>query len=260
MSTTMRVTLADDHAEGRRSEDPDQLDQQGQPVVTANQVSKGKVITQSRATQTPWVEEEEEEEEEEKKEKKEEEKKEEKEEKKEEKRDTISINSLSIDSNEPDFFNDRSDGIEKTMEKTAIERTVDMDAIFDIERPPENKEEASNITMPPLSPIEQACLDFCIELLNQRITQQEYDSALVCAIAVLGVHKNSFRTPKNYPPILSRVIKVARFIVVKKAIELSNKPKEEDAAKLPSSIDHTDWDSTYGGSLLPSSPGRKGCL
>ncbi|QKX57734.1 uncharacterized protein TRUGW13939_04853 [Talaromyces rugulosus] len=99
----------------------------------------------------PWVEEEEEEEE-------------------EKERDTMLIDSLSMDSNEPDFFNDRSDGIEKTMEEMAIGRTVDVDAIFNIERPPENKEEASNITMLPLSPIEQACLDFCIELLNQHIT------------------------------------------------------------------------------------------
>jgi len=216
-------------------------------IPPTRQVSKGKVITRSGATRAPWVEEEEEEEGEE-------------EEEEEEERDTMSIDSLSVDSNEPDFFNDRSDGIEKTMEETAMGRTVDVDAIFDIERPPENEEEASNITVPPLSPVERACLDFCIELLNQRITRREYDSALVCAAAVLGVREGGFRTPEDYPPILSRVIKVARFMVVKKAVELSDEPEEEDAAELPSSMDHTDWDSAYGGSPPPSSPGRKGCL
>ncbi|QKX55373.1 uncharacterized protein TRUGW13939_08565 [Talaromyces rugulosus] len=149
----------------------------------------------SGATRAPWVEEEEEEEGEE-------------EEEEEEERDTMLIDSLSVDSNEPDFFNDRSDGIEKTMEETAMGRTVDVDAIFDIERPPENEEEASNITVPPLSPVER----------------------------------------------------VARFMVVKKAVELSDEPEEEDVAELPSSMDYTDWDSVYGGSPLPSSPGRKGCL
>lgn len=37
-----------------------------------------------------------------------------------------------------------------------------------------------------LSPLQEACLDFCIELLNQRIQVHEYDCALVCALAVLG--------------------------------------------------------------------------
>jgi hypothetical protein len=33
----------------------------------------------------------------------------------------------------------------------------------------------------------KACLKFCTELLQQRITRKEYDSALICALAVLGV-------------------------------------------------------------------------
>lgn len=33
---------------------------------------------------------------------------------------------------------------------------------------------------------EQACLEFCVELLNQRQRSHEYESALVCAMAVLG--------------------------------------------------------------------------
>jgi hypothetical protein len=37
-----------------------------------------------------------------------------------------------------------------------------------------------------MPPIEQACLEFCVELLNQRHRTHEYESALVCAMAVQG--------------------------------------------------------------------------
>ncbi|BCR90106.1 uncharacterized protein ACHE_51304S [Aspergillus chevalieri] len=37
-----------------------------------------------------------------------------------------------------------------------------------------------------MSPMERACLEFCIELLNQRHRAHEYESPLVCAMAVLG--------------------------------------------------------------------------
>jgi hypothetical protein len=62
--------------------------------------------------------------------------------------------------------------------------------------------------------IEQACLEFCVELLNQRHRTHEYESALVCAMAVQGWGEARWRDPDSYPPILSRVIKVARFMVV----------------------------------------------
>lgn len=41
-----------------------------------------------------------------------------------------------------------------------------------------------------LSKIQKACLGFCIELLNQSISRREYNSALVCALAVLGVKED----------------------------------------------------------------------
>ncbi|KAJ0412938.1 hypothetical protein BJY00DRAFT_320302 [Aspergillus carlsbadensis] len=67
-----------------------------------------------------------------------------------------------------------------------------------------------------MTPIEQACLEFCIKLLNQRHRTHEYESALVCAMAVQGWGPGEarWRDPSSYPPILSRVIKVARFMVV----------------------------------------------
>ncbi len=79
-----------------------------------------------------------------------------------------------------------------------------------------------------LTKIQRACLKFCIELLNQSITRKEYDSALVCALAVLGVKEDGWKGPEQYPPILSAVIKVARFIVVQKALELSEPFEDEE--------------------------------
>ncbi|KAF9890012.1 hypothetical protein FE257_006692 [Aspergillus nanangensis] len=71
-----------------------------------------------------------------------------------------------------------------------------------------------------MRPREQACLEFCVELLNQRHRTQEYESALVCAMAVLGRGERGWQGPDSYPPILSRVIKIARFMVVQKALWL----------------------------------------
>ncbi|KAG9382320.1 DUF3505 multi-domain protein [Pyrenophora tritici-repentis] len=44
-----------------------------------------------------------------------------------------------------------------------------------------------------LSKIQKACLEFCIALLNHRITRREYDSPLVCALAVLGVKEDGWK-------------------------------------------------------------------
>jgi hypothetical protein len=41
-----------------------------------------------------------------------------------------------------------------------------------------------------LSNIQKACLEFCIALLSQTVTRKEYDSPLVCALAVLGVKED----------------------------------------------------------------------
>jgi hypothetical protein len=64
-----------------------------------------------------------------------------------------------------------------------------------------------------LSSIQKACLTFCIALLSQSITRKEYDSPMVCALAVLGVKEDGWKGPEQYPPSLSAVIKVARFMV-----------------------------------------------
>lgn len=103
-----------------------------------------------------------------------------------------------------------------------------------------------------LSGTERACLRFCMALLDQSITRREYDSPLVCALAVLGVQEAGWKGPEQYPPILSAVIKVARFMVVQQALELSEPFREAEF----------DSDSAYESEESSSvhQPRRQGCL
>ena len=81
---------------------------------------------------------------------------------------------------------------------------------------PENEMTKSSAEPELWKAIHIACLEFCIELLNQTIHNREYDMALVCILAVLGVDLfgGRFRNPETYPPILSSIIKVAHFIII----------------------------------------------
>jgi hypothetical protein len=109
-----------------------------------------------------------------------------------------------------------------------------------------------------LSRIQKACLEFCIALLDHRITRCEYDSPLVCALAVLGVKEEGWKGPEQYPPILSAVIKTARFIVVQQGLELS----DADLADPQDSDEETDNfdDSAYKSGPSAGSRRPKGCL
>ena len=80
--------------------------------------------------------------------------------------------------------------------------------------------------------VQEACLDFAIELLNQRDQGNEYDCALVCALAVMGWHGNGtgWQSVDSYTPILSKMIKVSRFMVVYKALSA-----DEEAFRLQES-------------------------
>ncbi|KAJ4398868.1 hypothetical protein N0V91_009870 [Didymella pomorum] len=104
-----------------------------------------------------------------------------------------------------------------------------------------------------LSSIEKACLAFCIALLSQSITRKEYDSPMVCALAVLGVKEDGWKGPEQYPPVLSAVIKVARFMVVQQALELSGPLDDEDEFDSDSAYESDD-------SSNPARRQRKGCL
>lgn len=115
-------------------------------------------------------------------------------------------------------------------------------------------------------PIENACLTFCLELLNQRIGADEYECALVCALAVLGRSRTGWHTPDSFPPILSRIIKLARFMVLGQALWLD--PHAEQIVQqfsghptstnfdLASPLDDPEYQFSYDdeGYQSPSSP------
>ena len=94
---------------------------------------------------------------------------------------------------------------------------------------PEDETTEPSAEPEPWKAIHTACLEFCIELLNQTIHNREYDMALVCALAVLGVDPfgGRFRNPETYPPILSSIIKVAHFMIIRQAEQIA-RPVEDD--------------------------------
>src|SRR6266480_1839582 len=141
----------------------------------------------------------------------------------------------------------------------------------DVEEDADNDETNNTDTNKPkpLARIQRACLDFCIELLNQTVTRREYDSALVCALAVLGVDEDGWKGPDRYPPILSSMIKIARFMVVQKALEIAGPVNDEDEFNDDSPYDFNEdsgYDSGSGSISPPTAPPaaarqqHRGCL
>ncbi|KAI7493192.1 hypothetical protein KC367_g8723 [Hortaea werneckii] len=108
-----------------------------------------------------------------------------------------------------------------------------------------------------LTELQSACLLFCTELLNQRIYNPEYDMAMICALAALGVSPTGkgFRGPDTYPSILSTVIKVAHFIVVQQADQLGQWADEKYSPRDSPIILE---DSGYESSGSCNSPRRRG--
>lgn len=78
-----------------------------------------------------------------------------------------------------------------------------------------------------LRSLAKACLTFCIALLDERMTHKEYHSPMVCALAVLGVKIDGWLGPDRYPPILSTVIKISRFMVIQDALETTDLVESE---------------------------------
>jgi hypothetical protein len=136
---------------------------------------------------------------------------------------------------------------------------MDMDEEMDIDEIDQATEAApdqstTSVRPEKLSRLQKACLEFCIALLDHRITRREYDSPLVCGLVVLGIKKEGWKGPEQYPPILSAVIKVARFLVVQQGLDLSG----ADLADPEDSGEETD-DSAYQSGPSPRRR-PKGCL
>ena len=69
-----------------------------------------------------------------------------------------------------------------------------------------------------LSPLAEACLVFYLSLLDQRVRSTEYESPLVCALALQSMTAAGWRECGRYTKILSAVIKLSQFMVVQTAI------------------------------------------
>jgi hypothetical protein len=78
--------------------------------------------------------------------------------------------------------------------------------------------------------LQLAALEFCIELLNQTMQQHEMEMALVCALVVLGVRLTGkgFWDEEVFLSILLSIIKIAHFIVVLKAEQVTGEICEEE--------------------------------
>jgi hypothetical protein len=77
-----------------------------------------------------------------------------------------------------------------------------------------------------LRPIEIALLEFCIDLLRQKIRNDEYGCAFICATAALGCGQFGWATPESFRPQISSIIKIARFFVLHKALRLDPRSVE----------------------------------
>ncbi|CAG8222443.1 unnamed protein product [Penicillium salamii] len=77
---------------------------------------------------------------------------------------------------------------------------------------------------------------------------ETYKCALVCALALLGRSRIGWYTPDSFPPILSKIVKLARFMVLD--------------SDLVSSLDDPEYRFAYedegyqslASSMIPSSP------
>ena len=86
----------------------------------------------------------------------------------------------------------------------------------------------------PLSPVDRRILTWCISLLDHQLQghhQQEYHSAIVSALAVLGMEKlGGWHDAKAFTPILSATIFIARVLVAQQAWEVGQADESNDSS------------------------------
>jgi hypothetical protein len=85
------------------------------------------------------------------------------------------------------------------------------------EQDPNQGEESEEQTKH-IGQIQHRVLQFCIELLDHPIGDNEYDSAIISGLAALGLREdNKWLDAEDYTPKYSAVVKLARLMVIKKA-------------------------------------------
>ncbi len=69
--------------------------------------------------------------------------------------------------------------------------------------------------------LDRRCLEVCVQLLDHKLGDQEYSSAIISGLAVLGLRGDGgWADVETYTPILSAVIKIARMLVLQQAYEI----------------------------------------
>lgn len=93
-------------------------------------------------------------------------------------------------------------------------QTALLDSVVDLAK----KQAAQPLTA--TEPLDKACLDLCIALLDHHLPGNIYESAIVGFLAVLGVDEanGSFFEAPSYTPKLSAFIKIAQLLVLQKAV------------------------------------------
>ena len=100
---------------------------------------------------------------------------------------------------------------------------------------------------------------FLFSLLQEQYSKNKYSNVLVCGLAVLGVRTLGARWgwigADNYPPILSKVIKIARLIVIKQAFRFSGQDigdssSDSGSSRLDNSEDRSESSRTESSGCL----------
>ena len=68
--------------------------------------------------------------------------------------------------------------------------------------------------------LHENCLYFCLNLFQQRVRMSEYENLLICALIILDLTKKKFKRSKQYTFLLSFVIKISRYLIVRATIRL----------------------------------------
>lgn len=77
-----------------------------------------------------------------------------------------------------------------------------------------------------MSPLQLACLQFCIELLDQGYHESPYECALVCVLGALSYNCDGWLKPQLYHSIVCRVHRIAQGLVLHYTLLLGSDAKE----------------------------------
>jgi hypothetical protein len=95
------------------------------------------------------------------------------------------------------------------------------------------------------SALHEACVEFCLSLLRQKVRTNEYESPLVCALAVLGVTERGWKGPDQYPSLLSAMFKTSRYMFVRSAIQRSSAGTQPTLALLQEDVSQYMFRGTF---------------